>query len=67
MIHDQIRKTLNESMGAVMACRAAKNSIVLWQRRYTRARDAKQKLVARRMINKKRLKVQRCKRRGLMI
>lgn len=67
MIHDQIRKTLNESMGKVMGCRAAKSSIALWQKRAMNATDPRKKLMAQRMIIKKKLKVNKCKQRGLMI
>lgn len=58
---------VTESMSAVMSCRAAKSSIALWQRRSRAATTPSQRAVARRMILKKRLKVQRCRQRGLMI
>ena len=67
MIHDQIRKTLNESMSAVMSCRAARSSIILWRKRLARITNPRQKLMARKMIIKKKLKVNKCKQRGLMI
>jgi desulfoferrodoxin-like iron-binding protein len=58
---------VTESMGAVMSCRAAKNSIGLWQRRLQRATDERKKLIAKKMINKFKMKVYKCKQRGLMI
>lgn len=58
---------VTESMRAVMSCRAAKSSIDLWQRRSRAATTPAKKAVARRMILKKRLKVQKCRQRGLMI
>ena len=68
MIHDDIRQLLvNESMGAVMGCRAAKSSIALWQKRLARASDPRQKLIAQKMIIKKKLKVDKCTKRGMMI
>jgi hypothetical protein len=67
MIHDEIRKRLNESMSAVMSCRAAKSSIALWRKRLARITDPRQKLMAQKMIIKKKLKVNKCKQRGLMI
>jgi hypothetical protein len=54
-------------MGKVMGCRAAKSSIALWQKRAMNATDPRKKLMAQRMIIKKKLKVNKCKQRGLMI
>ena len=58
---------VTEGMAGVMSCRAAKSSIGLWQRRARAATTPSQRAVAQRMIAKKRLKVQKCRRRGLMI
>ena len=66
-IYDEIRSTLNESMGAVMGCRAAQSSIGLWRKRLSRASDERQKLLAQKMIAKFRMKAYKCKQRGLMI
>lgn len=67
MIHDDIRQMLNESMGAVMGCRAAKSSIGLWQKRAMAATDPMKKAMAQKMIAKKRIKVAKCTKRGMMI
>lgn len=57
----------SESAAAVMGCRAAKNSIGLWQRRASFAKDEARKLQAKRMILKYKRKVLKCKNRGMMI
>lgn len=68
MIHDDIRHTLQqESMGAVMGCRAAKSSVGLWQKRLSLAQDPNRKMLAQRMIQKFSKKVNKCKGRGMMI
>jgi desulfoferrodoxin-like iron-binding protein len=58
---------VTESTAAVLSCRAAKSSIQLWARRYANTRDPRRRMVAKRMIAKKRAKVQKCRQRGLMI
>jgi len=68
MIHDDIRDTLRlESMGAVMSCRAARAGVLTWQKRLRRSNDPRQKLIAQKKIASLRLKVHKCKQRGLMI
>lgn len=57
----------SESMGAVMGCRAAKAAISTWTKRLAGARDERQKLVAQKMIAKKKMQVYKCKQRGMMI
>lgn len=68
MIYDKIREQLiNESITGVMGCRAAKAAISTWQRRLSMASDERQKLIARKIITKNKMKVYKCKQRGLMI
>jgi len=68
MIHDDIREQLNqESMGGVMSCRAAEAGIPRWKRRLRTTSDPRMKLVAQKKIASLRLKVHKCKQRGMMI
>ncbi|MHA1827437.1 MAG: hypothetical protein ACTSX6_02185 [Candidatus Heimdallarchaeaceae archaeon] len=67
MIHDQIRQILNEGAAGVMKCRAAKSSIALWQKRFARSNDPRMKLLAQKKIASFRMKVLKCKKRGMMI
>ena len=68
MIFEQVRlKLLDESMGAVMGCRAAQSGVATWQRRLTRITDPVMKLKAQKKIAALKLKVHKCKQRGMMI
>lgn len=64
-----IKSTLpmSESAAAVMSCRAAKSSIGLWEKRLQTADTSAKEELARKMIQIKRKKVQKCRERGLMI
>jgi len=68
MIHDDIRQMLiAEGAAGVMRCRAAKAGIIAWQRRLQRITDRGMKLRAQRKIASLKLKVLKCKQRGMMI